>query len=295
MIDQEIFLWVCEMARNGDVYIECDYKESVKLGSVNTITASFSNLIFPEYGQLTTVEFEGDQFGTLDLEKQFDNSYQINFRIPEEPLFYPNVEGTLKIYDYSKLIGEYPISFQTTLEEDYNHDIISMKEGTRFFVNFSRKFSSEFQAVSNSNIVAKILVDNEYLETVNFTREDFSGYSKFELNYENKVDGNHYFRIYIFDGFYPNGFYLFEHDERTSFDDPEGLESSNIEGWMLLIFGVPLNILLTGGVYVGGRRIKMKIRKKQQNAKSREAETDSGESNKFKLKIPNRPLYGDWD
>ncbi|MHA2393364.1 MAG: prenyltransferase/squalene oxidase repeat-containing protein [Promethearchaeota archaeon] len=296
MKDQEIFLWVCDMARNGDVYIECDYKESVKLGSVNTITASFSNLIFPEYGQLTKVKFEGDQFGKLDLEKLFDNSYQINFKVPEEPLFYPNIEGTLKIYDYSKLIGEYPISFQTSLEEYYNHDIISKKGSTTFLINFSRKFSSEFQAVSNSNIIAEILVDGIYLEIVNFTREDYSKYSKFELNYENKLEGNHSFKIYLFDGFYPNGFYLFEHDEQTNLIDSEGLESANVEGWMLVSVGVPLNILLIGGIYVGGRRIKIKIRNERRKDKSRESKAIEKKTNeRSDYNFLDKPIYRDWD
>ena len=104
------------MARNDNIYIQCSYKDSIELGNVNSITARFSNLIFTEYGRLTSVRFESEQFGILNLEKQFDGSYQINFMVPEDPKFYPIVEGNLMIYDYSKIIGQYSISFQTNFE-----------------------------------------------------------------------------------------------------------------------------------------------------------------------------------
>jgi len=132
-INQEIFLWICDMARNSELYIECDYIESVSLGTVNTITASFSNLIFSEYGQLTSVAFKSSKFGTLYLEEQFDNTYQINFLIPEDLSFLPSVDGTLYIYDHLEIIGQVPIFFQTTFEqrieyeiEEINREIYSM-------------------------------------------------------------------------------------------------------------------------------------------------------------------------
>ena len=151
-INQEVFLWICEMARNSELYIECDYNKSVYLGTVNTITTSFSNLIFREYGQFTSVTFESEQFGILNFEKQFDNSYQINFLVPEDPKYHPYVEGTVFIYDHSETIGQVPIFFQTSLDQIIEYNVTENNEKIKFNVNISRRISSEFQAVYNSTV-----------------------------------------------------------------------------------------------------------------------------------------------
>jgi len=259
-IDQEIFLWICEMARNDDIYIQCVYKESVSLGSVNTITASFSNLMFTEYGQLTSVIFESDQLGTLNLEKQFDNSYQISFMVPEDPKFYPNVEGMIMIYDYSKIIGQVPVSFQTNFEQIIDFRPIQNSESTSFMVNVSRKFSSQVQPVFNSSLIADVLIDKLFLETTNFTREDFTSYSKFDLDYKYKVPGNHSFKIYLVDKFFPEGLFLFEYDTQSNQENPEPQKPLNANGEILAVVGVGITVGLVALVIKIGRWVKVKTK-----------------------------------
>lgn len=258
-IDQEIFLWICEMARNDNIYIQCSYKESIELGNVNTITARFSNLIFTEYGRLTSVRFESEQFGTLNLEKQFDGSYQINFMVPEDPKFYPVVEGKLVIYDYSKIIGQYPISFQTNFELKTEFLSINNDESTEIYINFSRKFFSGFQPVHNSTVEVEIALEYNYLETKNFTREDFDDYSKFSLIYDHIVEGNYTFKATLFDGFFPDGLFLFEYDTRSELGPkPNPLKPIKVNGWSLAIGGIIISVALTALVIKGGRWVKNK-------------------------------------
>jgi prenyltransferase beta subunit len=285
-IDQDIFLWICEMARNDDIYIQCVYEESVNLGSVNTITASFCNLIFTEYGQLTSVIFESDQLGTLNLEKQFDNSYQISFMVPEDPKFYPNVEGMIMIYDYSKIIGEVPVSFQTNFEQiiDFRH--IQNSESTSFMVNVSRKFSSQVRPVFNSSLIADVLIDNLFLETTNFTREDFTSYSKFNLDYEYKVPGNHSFKVYLVDKFFPEGLFLFEYDTQSNQENPEPQKLLNANGDLLAVVGVVITIGLVALVIKGGRWVKKKA-KTGDRGEVLESEESTSQKNEIndKLKV----------
>jgi len=259
-IDQEIFLWMCEIARNDDIYIQCVYKESVDLGSVNTITASFSNLMFTEYGQLTSVIFESDQLGTLNLEKQFDSSYQISFVVPEDPKFYPKVEGMIMIYDYSKIIGQVPVSFQTNFEQLIDFRSIQNSESTSFMVNVSRKFSSQVRPVFNSSLIADVMIDKLLLETTNFTREDFTSYSKFDLDYEYKVPGNYSFKVYLVDEFFPEGLFLFEYDTKSNQVIPEPQIPLNANGEILAVVGVGITVGLVALVIKIGRWVKEKVK-----------------------------------
>ncbi|MHA2269483.1 MAG: prenyltransferase/squalene oxidase repeat-containing protein [Promethearchaeota archaeon] len=294
-IDQEIFLWICEMARNDNIYIQCSYKDSIELGNVNSITARFSNLIFTEYGRLTSVRFESEQFGILDLEKQLDDSYQINFMVPEDPKFYPVVEGTLMIYDYSKVIGQYPISFQTNFE--LNADILPLNndDSTEIYMNFSRKFYSGFQPLHNSTVEVDIFLANEYFETKNFTREDFDEYSRFSLIYNHIIRGNYSFQATLFDEFYPNGLFLFEYNPGSEvIDNPDPLKPIKANGWGLAIAGIIISVALAAVVIKGGRWVKNKlnedrnqeiINKSSDHPTHRDDENTNNRRNKY---------YGKW-
>ena len=260
-INQDIFLWICEMARNDHIYIQCNYKKSVKLGSVNTITAFFSNLIFEEYGQLTSVRFESAQFGILDLEKQFDNSYQVNFRIPEESKFYPSVEGNLIIYDHNKLIGQFPISFQTKFEQNIECKPIQDEDSLEININVSRIFSSGFEAVYNSNIVVDMFWDNYFLTSKNFSREDYEEFSKFSFFYEFETDGSYKLEITLYDEFYPQGLFLLQYNTDIGApDSPLPEESGMGNGWILALVGVGINLLFMIGAIKGIRWLQMKPR-----------------------------------
>jgi len=298
IINQEIFLWICEMARNDDIYIQCTYKKSVNLGSVNTITASFSNLIFLEYGQLTSVRFESDQFGILDLEKQFDNSYQINFMIPEDPKFYPSVEGNLKIYDHFKLIGQFPISFQTNFEQKIECSPIEKEDSLEIYINVSRKFSAHFEPVNNSNVVVHIFLENTYLESKNFTREDFEGFSKFSFIYEYIIKGAYKFELTFFDEFYPQGLFLFEYDtqkEEGSHPIPE--KSIEANGWLLVVVTIAINIALVIGVIKGGRWVKVKLKEdgKREPIKKTEPKIQKREHNNMLEELKQSSSFKGWD
>ncbi|KKN04796.1 hypothetical protein LCGC14_1093880 [marine sediment metagenome] len=279
VINQEIFLWISEMAMNDDIYIHCSYKDTVKLGGLNTISTAFSNLIFTEYGQLTSVLFESDQLGTLNLEKQFDNTYQISFIIPEDPNFFPTVNGKIMIYDHSKLIGQVPVSFQTNFEQLVDFIPFQNKESTKFTVNVSRKFSSQFQPVYNSTLIVDVLISDTLLETTNFTREDFESYSKFNLNYEYKVPGDYYFKVRLVDNFFPEGLTLFDYNTQSGQMEPDSQVQLKVNGEILAVAGVGITIGLVVFVIKSGRWIKIKIKEgdksevmKNKNVKSRKSE-----------------------
>ena len=83
-MDQESFLWMCDLAVNSKFVVYSEYEDSIILGDINTITTSFCNMIFPEYGTDVVVKFESPTLGAFELDRQSNTTYQINVMVPEE-------------------------------------------------------------------------------------------------------------------------------------------------------------------------------------------------------------------
>jgi hypothetical protein len=105
---------------NSEFEINYNYEDSILLGDINTITASFYNMIYPEYGSDTTVKFESATLGVMELDRQFNTTFQINLMVPEEPENFPYVNGSLKVYKNTKMIGEAPVFFYTNINHVIN-------------------------------------------------------------------------------------------------------------------------------------------------------------------------------
>jgi len=309
-INQDIFYWICDMARNSELYIECDYIKSISLGSINTITASFSNIIFSEYGQLTSVTFESNKFGTLHLEEQFDNSYQINFLVPEDPKYLPSVEGRLFIYDHLEIIGQVPIFFQTTFAQIIDYNITENDKKITFNVNVSRKINSEFHSISNSTVYVHVFKDDSYRETLNFTKIDFTTYSKFICTYEFEDAGSYYFNVTLVDIFFPKGLILFEHElqiesripiDPTPPPDPTPLPNPipnpinlpfDVNGMVLAISASIITAIVVAFVVRGGRKIKHRIQVgENRDIKEKVVNTDQSKVKKNR----KQDLFEDWN
>ncbi len=265
-ITQEAFLWICEMGRNDDLYITCDYEKYISLSSVNTIIISFSNLIFREYGQFTSVTFEGLQFGTLHLEKQFDKSYKINFLVPEDPDYYPCVTGDILIYDHSKIIGKVPILFYTILEQTIGYHIAESDNTVKFDVNISRKISSDFNAVCNSTVQVQVLINDFHIETLNFTRKDFSYYSEFSFAHKYINSGYYYYNISLVDNFFPEGLFIFDYapNQTVNLFSPEPIPPPinlpiEVNGIILSICASIITFVVVAITIKIGRGVKEKI------------------------------------
>jgi len=194
------------MAMNDPFKIECDYMSQIYLGGVNTISTSCSNMIFTKFDQNFEIQYQSALFGTLPLEKQFDSTYQLSFLVPEDPDYFPEVKGILKIYHHSKLLGELPIIFQTVYDFDYNDNIIEKDDKFYFEYNVSYEFASGKSPADNTRIYATVFKNGSYYETENFTRDDYADYSKFTLNYNNSDE--YTFNITLIDDFHPDGILL---------------------------------------------------------------------------------------
>ncbi|MFX1310051.1 MAG: prenyltransferase/squalene oxidase repeat-containing protein [Promethearchaeota archaeon] len=301
ILNQDIFLWICEMARNSEVNIECSYDKSVYLGTVSTITSAFSNLIYEEYGKFTSVRFESEQFGILELEKQYNDTYQINFMVPEDPQYYPVIDGALRIYDHSEIIGEVPIIFQTCLEQVFEYNI-NENEGTiKLDVNISRRVASDYQAIQNSTVKVHISRNKAYIGTFDFIHRDFSDYSKFTYIYECDADGDYYFNITLVDDFNPRGLVLFDYElqrDSSSPIDPTPPKPANVikVNGILLAIGASIGTTIISLLVIKqGRKIKLKIYNGKFKENPNKYDSRSREKKQSDKKNTNEISFNDWD
>ena len=106
-INQEIFFWICDMAKNDDITIVCEYSESVNLGGELSLKVWLRNMVLKEFGPLITVKFESEQLGTEILEKMPDYTYRENITINV-----PLITGNITVYMSGLKILELPITFK---------------------------------------------------------------------------------------------------------------------------------------------------------------------------------------
>ncbi len=217
MVNQEIFLWICEMVLNSDLEIVCEYMEQIILGGVNSLTVSFQNLIIDDFGDDISVVFESLQLGIINLEKQVDNTYYKDFKIPENPSYYPKVEGIVAIYKGFEQLGQIPINIRTFyVFHDSGLKIIDKRQELIFEMNISYEFSSGQNPASNSMVVGNIYRNFLMVESIELEREDYSDLSKFTMYYENRENIEYSIRFLIYDGFHPDGMILYEYEINPS-------------------------------------------------------------------------------
>ena len=290
-IEQEAFLWVCDMAKNDKLTIEYNYTDCLYLGSVNTITATLNNIVFDKFGADYVVKFESPQFGSVNLEKQYDNLYVLNFMVLKDLDYYPCVDGFLNVYDRGEIISQVPIFFITLYEFELNHEYSNVNGLIYFEVNVSRKFASKYEPLLDSWVEVKIFTNNSFLKSINSSREDFVDHSRFTFSYECEYDAYYYFDVSFFDIFHPQGLFLFPIEQYPP-PPPFTLE---VDGTFLGFGGLTIASLAGVSTVKVGEKIKRK-KKSKDKVKGSKSVRDIKQENilsPHKTQLKNS-LFDDW-
>ena len=278
-LNQESFLWVCDLAVDSEFVVNSEYEDSIILGGVNTITTSFCNMIFPEYGTDVVVKFESPTLGAIELDRQSNTTYQINLRVPEEPENFPYINGSLKAYKNTAVIGEAPIFFHTSLNQIVTHSY--KKEGNKiwFEINITRALISGNLPVPRSQVSAAVFKENIYVKTLTFSRKHFANHSTFTLDHEIDSAGIYLYNFSIVDEFYTNGCCLFTAQHIFS---PPDLLSFEMNGFVLATIGLASSATVIGVTVNVGNRVKKrrsrKIIQTEQTTSAREVIEDVEEA-----------------
>jgi prenyltransferase beta subunit len=199
-IEQEIFLWICNMARTSEIEIEAQYSDPCSLGGINHMQVSLHNLILRDFGTYITFKFESAQIGTYIFSKLSNNSYVYDIPIPLSSINYPTVEGYLRAYEGAIMKAELYVSFCTNYTLDYtvksNYDLTSFA----FEINASLMANDQYFPTPSGSSYMKVYRDNEYVHEIQATLQDFSDYSQFQLIYHPLITGQYRFDVYLHDG-----------------------------------------------------------------------------------------------
>ncbi|MFX0138059.1 MAG: hypothetical protein ACFFDN_30735, partial [Candidatus Hodarchaeota archaeon] len=153
---QEVFLWICEMARNSDIGIEAHYSSIVPLGGFNRIYASLHNLIISDFGTYITFKFESNHIGTYVFDKLENRTYIVDIPIPLDSESYPEIEGILCAYEGPQRKAEYTILFSTTYNLNYNISIGKSMDAVSFIVNASINSNGKDYSLEDGRVYVHI-------------------------------------------------------------------------------------------------------------------------------------------
>ncbi|MFW9826683.1 MAG: hypothetical protein ACFFEY_03575 [Candidatus Thorarchaeota archaeon] len=200
-LNQEVFRWVCEMARDSEIMISATYNDMTLLGSYHELTVLLENLILCDFGNYITIKFESSQLGTYILDKNPDNSYYQQMKIPLSPLYYPKITGKLCAYEGSNLKAELPISFSTTYDLTYNLFTQKNEKSYKIQINSSIVSNGTYHDLSEGSAYIQIFVDNFFQGTESFSHNSSGEMSIFTLEHTPSIEDNYLIQIYLNDGF----------------------------------------------------------------------------------------------
>ncbi|NVM19836.1 MAG: hypothetical protein HWN80_19190 [Candidatus Lokiarchaeota archaeon] len=278
-LDQESFLWICDLAVSSEFVVNSDYEDSIILGGINTITTSFCNMIFPEYGTDIIVKFESPTLGVFELDRQSDTTYQANIMVPEKTENFPFINGSLKAYKNTAVIGETPVFFRTSLNQIVTPSYKKEANKISFEINITRALISGDHPVSNSHVFVDLFKENTYIETLQLHRKHFANHSTFTLKHEISSAGTYTYNFSIVDEFYTDGFCLFTSQHKFS---PPDLLSLEMNGFILGVIGLTSSASVVGVTTNVGNRVKRrrsrKIIEPEQKTSAREIIEDIEEA-----------------
>ena len=272
-LEQDIFAWVCEMAKNDQVRVNTQYSNSIQLGENNLISVELCNLILSDFGQYTTVKLESEQLGTILLDKMTNHTYQKEIHVPIDPQNYPLIEGELCVYDGSLKVAQFPISFQTTFDTIYSISTSKTESRIEITVLASLRFVSGEQPVYDGFMSAEAYRDGTYIDTIFFASEDDLKSTTFTFVYRPSYSGNYRFAIYMEDPYHSSSqfvsdiTYIYNDLDPIHGDDPIPSYESDIN------LTIPLAVVIltvgSGGFASSLIKSKKKIKGKLNKFKSK--------------------------
>ena len=112
-LDQEIFLWICEMIKGDSLRLKAWYPQQSILGGKITITASLHNSVLTYFGSNVSLTLESDQLGSHTFERTNPNNYSLTLSISQSSDNYPEINAKIISYISSIKLAELNILITT--------------------------------------------------------------------------------------------------------------------------------------------------------------------------------------
>lgn len=209
-LEHEVFLWVCDMAKNDEIKIEPNFSESVMLGGYNDVNVSLYNMVLDEFGPYTTVKFESTQIQSIVFDEMLDGTYFKTIQIPVEPTNYPIVGGNITVYDDTTLVAFESIFFNTNYDLEIINSTFFNDNHMIIQVDISLLTWNDKSPLFDSRVYAEIYKDDIFIKVENFSCEEKLDHSNFTLDYILQAGSNYVFKLFLEDPYQPTARYLFE-------------------------------------------------------------------------------------
>lgn len=269
ILEQEAFLWVCEMAKNDQLRINAEYSGTIILGSSNTFSVTLANLILSDFGQYTTVKLESVQLGTIVFDQTTNNTHQKEIHVPVSPDNYPTIVGELLVYDGGTKIAQLPISFTTTFDTIYGVSISKTESRIEIIVNASHRFASGEQPIFDGTMLAHVYRGGDYIDTIFLTLEHGLQSTEFTLVYRPSYSGVYEFELYMEDPYHANPHFVVDTSYTYTGAGPipgeqpiDGFENDALITLPLIItlIGAPVGVVVTTSKTKSFKKVKNKLK-----------------------------------
>lgn len=200
-IDPRAFGWVIEMAKDDDVSMEIQKDDIVYLGGTQNISVSIGNLVLEQLGTYVTVKFHSALLGTRLLAMLPDGSFSTNILIPNEPEYYPLIEGNITVYNGLTMIKQKCISFQTTYDLITSYSWENNSGVILVTLTASQDCANESDPLLYGTAYGKVYKDDTFLRTFSMTRDDESDSSDFSFSYVPLSHGSFVIELFLNDGY----------------------------------------------------------------------------------------------
>ena len=201
-LNQDVFLWFCEIAKTDKIRLIATYNDTVGLGSANLFTVELANLILSDFGQYTTVKLESTQLGNILLEKMGNNIYQKVVNVSASPSNYPTVQGVLCAYDGAIKKASNSFSFTTKFDSEFINTTIKTESRIQVTINGSHIFMYGNEPIFGGSMYADVYRNNTYVDFIDLITSHGSHSSIFAFDYSPLYFGNYSFEFYLNDPYF---------------------------------------------------------------------------------------------
>ena len=224
-LEQDVFLWFCEIAKTDQIRLIATYNDTVRLGGTNLFAVELVNLVLSDFGQYTTVKLESIQLGNILLDEIGNNTYQKVVEVSANPSNYPTVQGKLCVYDGAIKKISNSFSFTTEFVFEFTNTTIKAESRIQVTINGSHMFMSGNEPISGGSMFANVYRNNTYVDFIDLITSHSLHSSIFAFDYSPMYFGNYSFKFYLNDPYFatPQSVYneTFDYEDPTPAPDPD--------------------------------------------------------------------------
>lgn len=128
-IEQEIILWITDMAKNDPIKIKAYFPKSVYAGNSINITVTIGNIALDEFGDYIVVKFETEYKPIEDivLNRLSNGSYSKDIEIPAE-FTESKIDANITVYDVNEVVSVQAITIDIILATITSSESTSSKD-----------------------------------------------------------------------------------------------------------------------------------------------------------------------